>query len=447
MYRAKFALYIMLRREGMKDIHLTEDDFRRLLSGEDEPRNRLVLHHLAICPACYTVAGHILDLHIAGEIDDRLCTVDIDLGKSRRHAPALFEELRRFPLPEQRAMIRDQEFLHSWGLAELLCAESEKEAPRDADRAWELADLAVQISSLIDEWEPAEPLWRDQLHAYALAHLGNACRVAGDFRAAEEAFTSAEALWQPAYENMGDVLGYEARYFALFASLRRAQRRLPDALELLDRARAASPDSLLLARILINQAKTLEELGDITAAIQVLEEARFQAGEAVDPRLRLCLVQNHLDYLSKAGQLVEAEALVSDVEALGRESGSEIDLLRLRWTQARIAKGLGRTNEALCLFEETRGGFARHDLPYDVALVALELALAYHSVGQAEEVLRVIRDTLPILQIVSVEREGLMAVRLLTDAVADRCLTAELLGNVLNYLRSSDQDHFSTLVP
>jgi tetratricopeptide (TPR) repeat protein len=433
---------------SMKDAHLTKEDFERLLSGEDEPRNRLVLHHLAICVPCYAVAGHILDLHLAGEIDGRLCTVDIALGKSRRDAPALFEELRWFPIQQQRAMIRDQEYLHSWGLAELLCAESEKEAPRDAGRAWELADLAVQVSSLIDEWDPAEPLWRDELRAYALAHLGNACRVAGDLRAAEEAFASAEALWQPAIKNMGDVLGYEARYLALFASLRRAQRQLPDALDLQDRARAANPAPALLARILVNQAKTLEELGDITAAIQVLEEAHSQAGEAVDPRLRLCLVQNHLDYLSKAGRLVEAEVLVSDVEALGREIGSEIDLLRLRWTQARIAQGLGRMDEAFWLFEEARAGFARHDLPFDVALVALELALAYQSVGQSEDVLRVIQETLPILQVVSVEREGLMAVRLLSEAAADRRLTTELLGNVLHYLqRSRDENHASTVVP
>jgi tetratricopeptide (TPR) repeat protein len=433
---------------SMKDVHLTEEDFRRLLSGEDEPCNRLVLHHLAICVPCYAAAGHILDLYLSGEIDEKLCAIDIDLGKSRRAAPALFEELRWFPIQQQRAMIHDQEYLHSWGLAELLCAESEKEAPRDADRAWELADLAVQVSSLIDEWKPAEPLWLNELRAYALAHLGNACRVAGDLRAAEEAFAAAEALWQPAFENMGDVLDYEARYFALFASLRRAQRRFPDALDLLDRARAANPAPALLARILINQAKTLEELGDITAAIQVLEEARFHAGEALDPRLRLCLVQNHLDYLSKAGRLVEAETLAPDVEALGKEIGSEIDLLRLRWTQARIAKGLGRMDEALRLFEEARSGFARHDLPFDVALVALELSLAYQSAGQSEEVLRVIQDMLPILQVVSVEREGLMAVRLLSEAMTDRRLTAELLGNVLYYLQlSRDENHSSTLVP
>jgi hypothetical protein len=80
--------------------------------------------------------------------------------------------------------------------------------------------------------------------------------------------------------------------------------------------------------------------------------------------------------------------------------------------------------------------------------VALELALAYQSAGQSEDVLRVIQDTLPILQVVSVEREGLMAVRLLTEAAADRRFTAELLGTVLDYLqRSHDEDHSSTLVP
>lgn len=428
----------------MKDNHLPEEDFKRLLEGADEPRNRLVLHHLAVCPDCYAVAGHILDLYLAGQVGHNLCTVEIGLGRSRKEAPALWEELRGYSFEEKRALVGEAERFRSWGLCEFLCAESEKEASHDPDRAWELAELAVAVSSVVPEWEPAESLWRDELRAYALAHLANACRVAGDLRAAEEAFAAAEALWRPAYQNMGNVLDYEARYLALLASLRRAQRRFPEALQLLDQALAADPPPPLLARILINKAKLFEELGEIDEAIDLLNEARSKAGEKVDHRLHLCLVQNHLDYLSKAGRLIEAEALVPEVEGLGRELGSEIDLLRLRWTQARIAQGLGRVGEALHLFEESRAGFVRHDLAYDVALISLELALACLRLGRSADVLRVIQDTLPTLQILSVNREGLMAVRLLTEAIADQRLTAELIGNVLEHLRRSLDPSHST---
>ena len=421
----------------MKDAHLTEDEIKLALEGSDEHRNRLILHHLAVCRVCYAEAGHILDLYLAGELDAYLGTIEIDLGKSRRSAPALWERLRGFPFDRQKALIREVESYRSWGLCELLCAESEKEAPRDPTRARSLSELAVAVSAALEPNKPAEPLWLDELRAYAFAHLANAYRVGGDLAAAEEAFMSAEALWKPAMENLGDVLGYEARYLALLSSLRRAQRRLPEALELLDRALAAYPEPSLLVRILINRAKTMEELGDIREAIEILAAAQSRAEAEIDPRLRLCLVQNHLDYLSKAGRLVEAEALVVDVETLVEEIGCEIDLLRLRWTQARISQGLGRIDEALRLFEEVRVGFAHHDIPYDVVLVALELSLAYQSCGRTEDVLEVIQETIPILQAVSVEREGLMAVRLLTEATSDRRATAELIGQVLEYLRRS----------
>ena len=206
---------------------------------------------------------------------------------SRKGAPALLEKLCRHPFERQLALIRDTGRFRTWGLCEFLCAESERIAPADPKRAEELALLAVEVVSFLEEWQPAEQIWLDQLRGYAWAHLGNARRVSGNLPAAEEAFSSAEALWRPANDNAGDVLGYEARYFALKASLRRAQRLLPEALVLLDQALSAEPDPSLRARILINKAKTCEEMGRIEEAIEILAGARSFAAIDGEPRIRL----------------------------------------------------------------------------------------------------------------------------------------------------------------
>jgi tetratricopeptide (TPR) repeat protein len=283
----------------MKDEHLKDEEIEDLLRGNEEVRNRLILHHLAVCPECYGVAGYILDLYLDGTVDIELGSVDVSLGRSRREAPALWEELRHHTFKRQKALVKKSPRFVSWGLAELLCGLAEAETPRDPERARELGELAVEIASRIDEWEVAEPDWQHEIHAYALAHRANAQRVLGDLPGAAATFAAADALWQPAAnENVGNVLGYEARYLALKASLRRAERKLPEALKLLSQALAASPPPDLRARILINQAKVYEEQGRIEEAIEVLQKAREEADEG-DARLRLCLAQNHLDYLPK----------------------------------------------------------------------------------------------------------------------------------------------------
>jgi tetratricopeptide (TPR) repeat protein len=358
-------------------------------------------------------------------------------------APALFEELTPLPFEEQKARIGSDPCFTTWGLAELLCKLSEKEAPDRPERARELAALAVEVSFSLREWQPVEQHWLDELRAFTLAHLGNALRVLGSLTEAREAFTEAERLWRPAEANMGDVMGYEARYLALQASLRRAERSFPEALRLLDAALAADPDPSLRARIWINKARVFEELGRIDEAIDILAEAKREAGPNLDDRLRLCFVQNHLDYLSKAGRFIEAEIVLSEVKPLTQQLGGEIDLLRLRWTEARIEKSLGRVEEALHAFEEVRKGFAGREFFFDAALVSLEYALVLATLGRSEEVVRVVNEALPILGSLKVEREGLMAIQLLSEAARTQRLSAELIANVLDGLRRVVPDPLS----
>jgi hypothetical protein len=37
----------------MKDEHLKDEEIDGLLRGNERVRNRLILHHLAVCPECY----------------------------------------------------------------------------------------------------------------------------------------------------------------------------------------------------------------------------------------------------------------------------------------------------------------------------------------------------------------------------------------------------------
>jgi len=421
----------------MKEGHLTHEEIEDFLDDDPEARKRLLLHHLSVCPECFATAGYLLDLFKTGELED-LSVTAIELAKSRRGAPALWDELRRYPFDRQRAIVADISRFKSWGLAELLCRMSEEEAARNPKRSGEIAELAVAVALALRELEPAEKHWLHLLRAYAYAHLANAYRAQGDLRGADEAFVIACSWWTPAYADVGDVLGYAARFLAFRASLRRDERRFDEALECIEQALEADAPPELRMRILISKAKLYADRGDFELAVEALKEAEAHvpAGEH-DPRVRLCLAQNRLDYLSKLGRFVEAELALSDVEAVARDLGTPLDTLRLQWIAARIARGLGKTEEAIANLAVLHERLVAEGLCYDAALLALELAVIFAETHEAAETKQWVAAALPTLAALSVEREALAAVSLLSGALEEERLTGALLAQALGVFNRS----------
>jgi hypothetical protein len=196
----------------MSQDHLTVEALRRLLEKDnDEDQNRLLLHHLEVCPGCREVGGHVADLYRSGAIDLHFSVVDVDLALSRSQAPGLWEALRGLTPEERSALVLASDRFTTWGMAELLCDQSLAAADEDPGRAVELAGLAVWISLNLPDWQPAEEAWTIELRAYALAHLGHAWKRRRDPVQAANAFEMADRLWESVVGDMGDVLGYESR--------------------------------------------------------------------------------------------------------------------------------------------------------------------------------------------------------------------------------------------
>src|SRR6185295_17254318 len=147
-----------------------------------------------------------------------------------------------------------------------VCAESVKAAADNADRAVELAELAVLIADLA----PGAETWRWRLQGYAAAHLGNARRVRGDLPGAEEAFSRGLKLWEAGAPGDPGLLS-ETQVLSLEASLRTSQDRLPEAAAVLDRALAADPGALR-TNLLIQRARVLEWGGDYEGALAVIRQ-------------------------------------------------------------------------------------------------------------------------------------------------------------------------------
>lgn len=347
----------------------------------------------------------------------------------RERAAELWHRLRKYPSSAREVLIREAREFQNWALCERLCIESRNRAADDAAAAVQLATLAGQVAELAAR----DDLWAFKLRGFAQAFLGNALRVQGALAESEEAFRKSEEFLRAGAACEIDLLE-EARVLDLRASLHRSQRRLGEALELLDQALAADRQGALTGHLLVKKAKTLEEMGELEAAASLLREAETHIDPQRDPHLFLCLRHNFVDYLSKLQRFEDAEALLPEVRALSSRQGNQLDILRLRWVEARVADGLGRTKQAIEILTQVRGEFHSRRMDYDTALVSLELAAIFAREGNTDQVKTLARHMTPIFQGKAISREALAALALFRKAAETEKVTAELATRLLDFL-------------
>jgi transcriptional regulator with XRE-family HTH domain len=350
--------------------------------------------------------------------------------QARRHGARLWEMSRRCPAGGLRERIRRLAELHDWALAERLCDESERAAADDAARALELARAAL----LAAELSPGDEAWHAWLEGYCWAFIGNAQRVGSDLAAAERSFATAWRLWGEAGPAEGRPVG-EWRLLDLEASLRRDQRQVGVALDLLERALATAP-AAARGRILLKKQYTQEQAGDIAAALVTLEEAAPLVEASGDANLLWSLGMNRLVMLAHLRRFKEAEAGVPELRKAAIKLGRRLDLTRLVWLGGRIAAGRGRREEAGEALGQARREFAELGDGYDAALVTLELAILRLEEGRAGEAAALADEMVAIFSSLRVQRETLAALRLFWSAARAHTATAEMARQLLASLEN-----------
>ena len=347
---------------------------------------------------------------------------------ARQQAPILWNRLKRSKPAERRTLVEEAPELRSWALCELLCAESIKAAPDSADRAVELAELALFIANLV----PGEASWRMRVQGYAWAHLGNARRVRTDWPGAEEAFRRAAELWEAGAPGDPGLLS-EVQVLSLEASLRTDQDRLSEATVLLDCALAADPGALR-PNLLIQKARVLEWSGYYEGTLAVLRQVEPLPPERQQPRLLWMLRVHSALNLCHLERYAEAEVLLPEIRALTARLDNRLDTLRLRWLEGRVSAGLGLAAEAVEAFSQVRAGFAEQGIAYDAALATLELAVVLLQQGRTRDVKALARQMAPIFKAQGVHREALAALKLFCEAAEKEAATVELARRVVQYL-------------
>lgn len=415
----------------MKDAHLSLETMAKWLAGDLDPEilhTQVVPHLLAGCSVCRDRYEEIQRLkEDLGHWDERVAVFE------GQEAPDLVSALAELPFDEQLGRILADPRLQTWAVCQHLLRKSLEAAFEEPAQAVNLAELGVHVAESLG---PAyDPSWVLDLRARANACLGNARRVLGELRSSETAFRRSEAYLEESSTGNQQV---RAEVLDLKASLRRDQKRLDEALRLLEEAFSLSEkagDEHALGTILLKKAKILEEKGALDEAVDLLRGAVDRIDPARSERLFVYVRHNLVCTLTKAGRYSEAQEMLPGVQALFRTIARPIELIRLRWAEGQIASGLGRRDEAEATFLAIRQELLRHGMGYDAALVSLDLAILYAQERRTLELKQLAAEIGPIFESREVHREAMAALVLFREACQEERLTVQLASQIAGTLQ------------
>lgn len=397
--------------------HMTNEEIGLFLSGGLPAADlRRVLHHLVSgCPRCRArLKGSPTAIHDSSLDETSLYNGAVERAyeKALNEAPHCQREHRRL---------------------EALIALSHQARFRSPA---EMLQLAVAAQAAAHNLDPrrVNPRLIADLQARAYAELGNAYRVNEDFAAAEDALAEADALVN---DGTGDPLVL-ARLIDLKASLRGAQRRLPEAIELLDylhQIYQSLDENHLAGRALISKGINVLYFGAPREAVSLLREGTAMLERSRDPQLERIALQSLIYALADCAEFSEARRLLLESGLRQKLATDPINLLRLRGIEAKIYAGLGKLWRAASILLEVRESLKERGLEYEAALVGLELLDVWLGQSRAAGSRELAAEVLATFERLGVETEALRAVRFLEEAVRREEASAALVQKVVYFLR------------
>jgi tetratricopeptide (TPR) repeat protein len=355
------------------------------------------------------------------------------LDRERAAAPALLAELVAQPVEKRPLLARNQPRFQAWGLLELLLDRGREQGMREPGHGEDLARLALDVADCLDaSYYGAERI--EDLRARAWGCRGNARRVISDFHGAEEAF---RAALRHLRRGTGDPLE-RAILLDVRTSLLIDQRRFADAMRLLRRTFAICleiGERHRAGKALVNMDAVHHYAGTPEKGIPLLYQALELIDPERDPFLVVCAWHNLIDDLAEAGRFLEAQKLFLRSRPLYARAVEPAVENRRRWVEGKIARGLGRPEEAEGLFRSARDAFVDQGIAYDAALASLDLATLYAEQGRTAELKRVAEEMVPIFSSRQIHREALAALTLWRQAVVAEEAGRELVAEVAAFLK------------
>jgi tetratricopeptide (TPR) repeat protein len=306
----------------------------------------------------------------------------------------------------------------------------------DPDTVVLTANLAVVLSERLDPGIAGAVALAD-LQACALAELGNAKRIADDLAGAESDLSRAVVR---AAQGTGNPL-FLARLMDLTASLFTDQRRFEEARLLLDSVYTIyerEGDRNSAGRTLISKGMSANYAFNNEEALQLFVQGLALIDPASDPKLAMIGIHNLIWSLIECGQAPLASRLFEQSRELFSVHFEHMDAVRVLWTEGRLAMALGNYERAEQLFRTARASFEGARLPYEVALVSLDMASLWLREDRTAEIKGLIDETISIFQARGIRREAIGMLLVLREALQKEQATEAMLRTVTVQLQRLD---------
>ncbi|MFL6260984.1 MAG: hypothetical protein ACJ76Y_14855 [Thermoanaerobaculia bacterium] len=328
---------------------------------------------------------------------------------------------------------RQAQALHGWPLCEALLRKSYEARFTGPKRMLSLAESAAGVAEHIRAEKYPWPGFVADLRARAYAELGNAYRVNDRFSEANAAFERAIGFFG---EGTGDPL-LQARVLDLFASLCSAQRRLDDAISLLDQVHTLyldAGDAHLAGRAMISKGISTHYQGYPREAVGFLRRGSDLLESGRDPQLERSTTLSIIYALADCGEYRQASVLLLQSGLREAFAAEPLNLLKLRWVEAKIHAGLDRPAKAERAFVEVRREYLHLGQVYDASLVGLELAAVWLPQGKAAQVRELAEEMYETFVELGVQPEAARALYFVREACLYQAVTVAMIERVREFL-------------
>ncbi len=311
----------------------------------------------------------------------------------------------------------------------------DKQSFNDPQKALKWAEVAPRLALKVPE--DAGPEGR-QAHREDLARahviLGGAYRATSQHDMSEKQYETAARIAE------SETIRPAVRVFLnqRLSYLRACQGRPKEALRLLDEALEIQGPGPCVERsdTLVRRGYALAELGRFSEAVECFGDAL----QATDPKesaaaawVHHAAAHNLADAIAKAilaGTMNHAAAwtaleYVRKARELLKGKRQSIALHKLNWTEGLCWRALGMDARAEQAFKVARRGFIRLRLPWEIALVSLDLCGLHRDCGEWPELEALAADTYRRFRALTGNTQALAALSLCVDAArARRALSA-----------------------
>jgi tetratricopeptide (TPR) repeat protein len=421
-----------------------------------ERKEEVLRHLLAPCERCLDEAAPAMGLALGPEPPGREAVAEKKTSCDAAINRALRKVLRyeRY-LRQQRAQALEAlRVLETGGMAAL-----DKLPPRLGHfarmeaflvRSWQLrhdnpqlmvhfAVLATEVSRRLDARRFDCPARVIDFQARAQAELGNAYRAAQRLHEAADALGQARRLFERGTRD--EIL--EVRLLELEASLAADRREFGRASASLVKVAdfySRQNDPHRVGRTLVKLGLYAGNKGDLERAVELLEKSLDLIDSKREPSLACAAAHNLLVFLIDGGRFRDAKKLRLAHARHLVNPGGRINEIKFRALEGRIDAGLGNYPRAETIFAEVIAGFEEVGLPIVASIERLDLAAALLAQGKAGEAFDLILEAAEIFARLEIQREALMAVVLLRDAVEMETATLEMVEEVARFLRRIEID-------